>query len=220
MYSGLAMYIERPPTSRGMPAFGCADSLRVVTVAMRSIASRIVCGPTEQFSPITSTPQRSSTRAMSSGLAPKAVRTSGPTVACAITGIPASTSRAAKIACSSSSRSVNVSKRKQSAPPAFNASICSRNSPRASSLPVGPYGSRRTPNGPTAPDTSRCSPAASRASCAALVLMADTCPSSPYCVSLARLAPKVFVSSTSAPAFAYAAWISRTRSGLRSTSSS
>jgi hypothetical protein len=36
MYSGLAMYIRRPPTSRGMPAFGIALSLRRVTGAIRS----------------------------------------------------------------------------------------------------------------------------------------------------------------------------------------
>ena len=35
---------------------------RVVTTVIRSIASRIVCGPTEQLRPITSTPHRSSER--------------------------------------------------------------------------------------------------------------------------------------------------------------
>ena len=70
MYSGLAMYMLRPPTSRGMPALGCALSFREVTAAIFSIASSIACGPTEQLSPMTSTSSLSSTRAKSSGLAP------------------------------------------------------------------------------------------------------------------------------------------------------
>ena len=70
MYSGLAMYMLRPPTSRGMPAFGWALSLRRVSGAIRSMASRIVCGPTEQLRPMTSAPQASRARAMSSGVAP------------------------------------------------------------------------------------------------------------------------------------------------------
>ena len=47
MYSGLAMYMLRPFTSRGMPAFGCALSFRRVTGAIFSIASSMICGPTE-----------------------------------------------------------------------------------------------------------------------------------------------------------------------------
>ena len=66
MYSGLAMYMLRPLTSRGIPAFGCALSLRRVTGAIFSIASRMICGPTEQLRPMTSAPQASSDRAMSS----------------------------------------------------------------------------------------------------------------------------------------------------------
>src|SRR6185312_8868267 len=42
MYSGLAMYMLRPPTSRGMPALGCALSLRRVCGAIFSMHSRIV----------------------------------------------------------------------------------------------------------------------------------------------------------------------------------
>ena len=70
MYSGLAMYMLRPPTSRGMPAFGCALSFFRVTVAIFSTASRIACGPTEQLRPTMSAPQPSSVRATSSGDAP------------------------------------------------------------------------------------------------------------------------------------------------------
>ena len=70
MYSGLAMYMLRPPMSRGMPAFGCALSFLRVSGAIFSMASRMICGPTEQFRPMTSAPHASSERAMSSGVAP------------------------------------------------------------------------------------------------------------------------------------------------------
>jgi hypothetical protein len=47
-----------------MPALGIAESLRrVPAAAICSTASRIACGPTEQFSPITSAPHASSARA-------------------------------------------------------------------------------------------------------------------------------------------------------------
>ena len=70
MYSGLAMYMLRPPMSRGMPALGWALSFFFVCVAIFSMASRIVCGPTEQLRPMTSAPSSSSVRAMTSGVAP------------------------------------------------------------------------------------------------------------------------------------------------------
>jgi hypothetical protein len=220
MYSGLAMYILRPATSRGRPAFGCALNLRVVTGAIRSIASRIACGPTEQLSPTTSAPIASSDRATSSGDAPYGVRPSVPIVICAMTGTCGSTSRAARTACASSWRSANVSRMKQSAPPSRSAIICSAKCARASPSLVGPYGSRRTPSGPIAPATISRSPATSRATRAAARLSSVTCASNPYCASFTRFAPKVFVSSASAPAFAYAAWTSRTSSGARRFSSS
>ena len=127
MYSGLAMYMLRPPTSRGMPALGCALSFLRVAPAIFSIASRMACGPTEQFSPMTSTSSLSSVRARSSGLAPYDVRPSTPMVICAITGIVGSTVRAARTACAISARSPNVSSRKQSTPPSLSADICSWN---------------------------------------------------------------------------------------------
>ena len=55
---------------------------------------------------------------------------------------------------------------------------------------------------------------------AAARLNSPTCASSPCCASFSRFAPKLFVSSTSAPAFTYAACTSRTRSGARTFSSS
>ena len=41
MYSALAMYMARPETSRGIPALGCALSLRRVTWIIRSMPSRM-----------------------------------------------------------------------------------------------------------------------------------------------------------------------------------
>jgi len=70
MYSGLAMYMLRPPTSRGIPAFGCALIFFCVTFLMSSTASRMVCGPTEQFNPMTSAPNASSAFAISTADAP------------------------------------------------------------------------------------------------------------------------------------------------------
>ena len=113
MYSALAMYMERPPTSRGIPALGCALSLRRVTGVMRSIASRMIWGPTEQLSPMTSTPNASRRAATSSGDAPNGVCRSVPIVTCAMTGSVASTWRAAAMACAISSRSLNVSRMMQ-----------------------------------------------------------------------------------------------------------
>ncbi len=220
MYSALAMYIARPPTSRGMPALGCALSLRRVTCTIRSTPSRMPCGPTEQFRPMTSAPRPSSQLATSSGEAPNGVRPSLPIVIWATTGIVGSTSRAARTACPISSRSPKVSMMNRSAPPSFSAAICSANAARASSTLVGPYGSSLMPNGPTAPATRWVSPATSRAICAAARLKSPACVWRPYWASLIRLAPKVFVSRTSAPAFAYSACTARTRSGARVFSSS
>ena len=48
----------RPSTSRGLPAFGCADSCSVVTAAIRSIVSSIGAGPTAQLTPMIVAPRR------------------------------------------------------------------------------------------------------------------------------------------------------------------
>ena len=57
----------RPSISRGWPALGCAESFTVATRARRSIVSSIAAGPTLQFSPTTSAPQRSSSGTNASG---------------------------------------------------------------------------------------------------------------------------------------------------------
>ena len=52
----------RPSMSRGLPAFGCADSRALVTAASRSIVSSIGAGPTLQLTPTTSAPRSSEHR--------------------------------------------------------------------------------------------------------------------------------------------------------------
>src|SRR2546421_224605 len=57
----------RPSTSRGWPAFGCAESLRRVTASMRSMVSSIGAGPTAQLTPMMVAPRCSSAGANFSG---------------------------------------------------------------------------------------------------------------------------------------------------------
>ena len=76
----------RPSTSRGLPAFGCAESLRLVTAAIRSIVSSIGAGPTAQLTPMTVAPRRSSSGANRSGGVPSSVLPSSSVVICATIG--------------------------------------------------------------------------------------------------------------------------------------
>jgi hypothetical protein len=63
--------MRRPPTSRGMPALGIAESLRPGAHG-RHLLDRVEdrLRPTEQLRPITSAPHASSARATSAGVAP------------------------------------------------------------------------------------------------------------------------------------------------------
>jgi hypothetical protein len=78
----------------------------------------------------------------------------------------------------------------------------------------------RSPSGPTDPATAARPATASRASRAAASLSASVSAARPWWASFGGLAPKVFVSTSSAPASAYAAWIRLTTSGRRTFSSS
>jgi len=75
-------------------------------------------------------------------------------------------------------------------------------------------------HGPTAPATYTESPAASRAMRTAWRLISTTFSESPYGRRAIRLAPKVFVSITSAPASTYSRWIWLMSFGLERESSS
>ena len=142
----------RPSTSRGLPAFGCADSFNVVTASIRSIVSSIGAGPTAQLTPTTVAPRRWSSGAKRSGGVPSNVLPSSSVVICATIG-RSDTLRTASIAALISFRSRNVSRMKSSTPPSASAAACSRKYSRASSTPVLPHGSMRMPSGPTAPAT-------------------------------------------------------------------
>jgi len=109
-------------------------------------------------------------------------------------------SRAASRAWRASSKSTIVSMMIRSTPPSTSASICSRKAARASSRDVGPSGSIRTPSGPTAPATQSSLPATSLARRAPARLISRTLSAKSNFARRTRVAPKVFVSRTSAPA--------------------
>ena len=145
--------MRRSPTARGRPAFGWADSTLPVTSAIRSIASSIGPGPTEQLSPTTSAPHSSSRAAMVSTEVPYEVLPSSPTVIWAMTGSSGATARAASSAAWSSSRSLKVSRMNPSTPPSARPRSCRVKWATASLRAVGPQGSMRMPSGPIAPTT-------------------------------------------------------------------
>jgi hypothetical protein len=142
----------RPSTSRGRPAFGCTERRPLVRSAIRSIVSSIAAGPTLQFRPMTSAPIASSSAVNCSGGVPSAVAPSSPVVNCATTGF-LETARTPRTAAPSSATSPKVSSMNRSTPAASSASACSRKTASASSTPVLPHGSTRTPSGPMAPAT-------------------------------------------------------------------
>src|SRR5206468_1414033 len=110
----------RPSTSRGWPALGCAESLRFVTAAMRSMVSSIGAGPTAQLTPITVAPRRSNSGVKRSGGVPSSVLPSSSVVIWATIG-RSDTLRTASMAALISFRSRNVSRMKRSTPPFANA---------------------------------------------------------------------------------------------------
>ena len=87
--------------------------------------------------------------------------------------------RTAKKACSSSFRSLNVSRMKPLTPPSIKPTIWRVKSSWASFSAVGPKGSIRTPSGPVAPSTCALLPAALPAICAAVLLMSSVFSASP-----------------------------------------
>jgi hypothetical protein len=126
------------------------------------MVSRIAAGPTEQLTPITSAPARSISGANVSGGVPSRLLPSSSVVICATIG-SVDTLRTARIAVRSSDRSRNVSRMNRSTPPSTSAEACSLKTAAASSRPVRPQGSTRTPSGPIDPATHASSRAAWRA---------------------------------------------------------
>jgi hypothetical protein len=114
----------RPSMSRGRPALGCADSLRGVALASRSIVSSIGAGPTLQLTPISVAPRASSAGPNSSGGVPSRLLPSSSVVICATIGRSVS-DRTAAMAAPISLTSRNVSRMNRSTPPSSNAAACS-----------------------------------------------------------------------------------------------
>ena len=201
--------------SRGLPALGCADSHTSVTSLSRSTVSSIGAGPTLQLTPTTLAPRATSAGANCSGGAPSRLAPSSSVVICATMGSP-HTPRTAAMAAPISLRSRKVSSTNRSTPPSSSAWACSRKNASASSTPVLPHGSMRTPSGPMAPATyavARAPPPPPPPPAPPARLISRTWSPRPKARSFMRLAPKVLVSTTSAPARRYCWCTSTTRSG-------
>ena len=156
MYSGLAMYMLRPPTSRGMPAFGCAlsfarrDRRHLLDRLENRLRADGAVEPDDVGAPRVER-ARDVFRRRAVGRAPvdadRHLRDHRHR--------RVDSSRAARIACSISCEVAERLEQEE-----VDAALGERlpsargRSPRASSRLVGPYGSMRTPSGPTAPATS------------------------------------------------------------------
>ena len=156
--------MKRPPTYAGYPAFGCADNGVCAALAISPMESNIGCGPTLQFSPITSTRSSSSAWTISVGVTPTSVCPSSVSVIWATMG-SGHASRAPCTAARISSRSRNVSRMSRSTPASDRIAACRRKAARACSGVTGPsIGVSRFPTGPMAPATHTICPVSRRAS--------------------------------------------------------
>ncbi len=126
-------------------------------------------------------------------------------------------SRAPKIAALTSRMSCAVSMISRSAPPWIRPSDCSwktsTRSRKRMSPSVGSSEAGRKPVGPIEPATKRSSPTALRAISAARWLISTVWSASPHSSSFSRLAWKVSVSTTSAPASTIDVWTPSITSG-------
>ncbi len=143
----------RPSTARGMPALGMAARGSVVAPRMASIAVSTVAGPVEQLTPMAPAPHSVSSAAACCGEEPSRQLLSSSTVTMTSTGRSGAVSSAASSASRASFSAGMVSMISRSTPASARARICSAKAARASSRPVLPSGSRRTPSGPTEPAT-------------------------------------------------------------------
>ena len=175
----------------------------------KRIASRMSSGPVEQFRPMASTSRAVSvvsTAPMSvpSSILPPWGRRETEHWIGTLRPVSLNASRAPKIAAFTSRMSCAVSMMIRSTPPRSRPRACSENTSRSSRKVMRPsVGSSlagRWPVGPMEPATKRSSPAAARAISPAFWLISSVCCSRPHSSSFRRLAWKVSVSSTSAPA--------------------
>ena len=175
----------------------------------KRIASRMSSGPVEQFSPIASTFSDSSVVSTASMSVPSSILPpfgSSETDVWIGTLRPAVTnaSRAPKIAALTSRMSCAVSISSRSTPPSSSPRACSSKIVTSSRKLIAPsVGSSEEgswPVGPIEPATKRSSPTAARAISPARRLISSVCSARPHSSSFRRLAWKVSVSTTSAPA--------------------
>ena len=198
-YSGLVRYITRPLISRGIPAFGMTTTGFPVWGRSAWSASNAPEGPVPQLIPTMSTlpsPERADaivSARIPSAVSPRSLRTKE-----ARTGLP--NSLATRAASWSSFRLEKVSRRNRSTPSAARAPIWVRNAASTSGANASGIRCRDSVHGPTDPATKISSPAASRASRTPARLIVSVFSARPYGLSRIGLAPKVFVSITSAPA--------------------
>jgi hypothetical protein len=204
-YSGLAMYRKRPSTRRGTPALGIAARGRP-TARIRSTISYMPAGPSPQLTPMTSAPHCASRSAIASGGVPSAMAPKASKLAQATTG-RSHTARTASRAMRSSSGWRMVSSTIRSAP--ARPSACSRKAAPSSARSRAGRPLRLSPEGPIEPPTKApadAGPAASMASRARVTpasLRARARPSRLKRVRRGRLAPKVLVTRSCAPALRY-----------------
>ena len=193
------------------------------------MASRMSSGPVEQLSPITWTSSAVSVVSTASMSVPSSILPplgSSETEHWIGSVLPVllNASRAPNTAALTSRMSWAVSMMIRSEPPLIRPSACSVKTSTSSGkviLPsVGSSEAGRWPVGPIEPATKLSSPAALRAISAAFWLISTVWSASPHSSSLIRLAWKVSVSSTSAPASIIEACTPSITSGRCSTSAS
>ena len=213
----------------GSPAFGMQCTGSGLCSPRKRIASRMSSGPVEQLSPIASISSAVSVVSTAEMSVPRSIL---PPCGSSDTEhwigrllpVTLKASRAPKMAALTSRMSCAVSMMMRSAPPSTRPRVCSsktvtssRNVMRPS---VGSSLAGRCPVGPIEPATKRFSPAAARAISAARWLISSVCWSRPHSSSFRRLAWKVSVSSTSAPASSIDSCTPWITSGRFSTSAS
>ena len=192
--------MRRYSTSFGTPALGWTTSGSETAFTARSTAPSSPSGPEPQFSPqAIGMGQASGNGANIRSIGSPEADSSCPTIAAERTKGTSGNCRIASAHASTARRVERVSKRMKSAPPSRNAIACSRI--------IAATSGRRccSKSGPIEPATKTVRPAASatsRASRAPWRLISTALSSRPYFASDARLAPKVLVVSTSAPASA------------------
>ncbi len=199
--------MRRFSTSLGMPALGCTINGSMHTPTAVSTALSKPSGPLPQFIPQATGAGSSPGKGASiCWIGSPEADSHCPTTASESTKGSAGNCRMAAAHRSTARRLGCVSKRMKSAPPSRRAVACRTIISATASSCWGCEG-----NGPIEPatNTSRSACAAtSRASRAPAQLISSVFSPKPYLANATRLAPKVLVVSTSAPASQYSWWIS------------